>query len=277
MAFSSGEVLTAANLNALDINSLVVDTTTLVVDATNNRVGIGTASPNHSLSFGTPAADSRPLAIYENGTAFYGFGTDVNRLSFYASNTAGTAERMTVTSDGNVGIGTTAPLRALDVDTDLMISNGNPAYLWHMGAGNNLELYYKSAAGDTGWSGRVYMTPTATAWASMSDRRIKRDIEAHDGDLAEILNLRVRSYNFNDDAADQPTRYGFITDEVPASLGHLVTGEAGAVTIDEETGEEKPDPQGLFYTDLIPHLVGAIQEQQTQIDALTARIEALEA
>ena len=45
MTFIAGQVLTAAELNALDITSLTVDTTTLVVDATNNRVGIGTASP----------------------------------------------------------------------------------------------------------------------------------------------------------------------------------------------------------------------------------------
>ena len=282
MAFSSGEVLTAANLNDLNITSATL-TTTATTDTELLRLeGAWSTTNRMAWISGVTTTDDGVLARIGLGTDPNGANNNDGAIVFQTTTAADTTgstlvTAMTIADGGQVGIGTTAPLRALDVDTDLMISNGNPAYLWHMGAGNNLELYYKSAAGDTGWSGRVYMTPTATAWASMSDRRIKRDIEAHDGDLAEILNLRVRSYNFNDDAADQPARYGFITDEVPDSLGHLVTGEAGAVTIDEETGEEKPDPQGLFYTDLIPHLVGAIQEQQTQIDALTARIEALEA
>ncbi|MBT7004507.1 MAG: tail fiber domain-containing protein [Chloroflexi bacterium] len=241
------------------------------------NVGIGTTTPNHSLSFGSPSNGTRSLALWENGTAFYGLGNDTNRLAFYASNAAGTAERMVLTSDGNVGIGTTAPVRRLTVESDLCVATGNTAYLWQTNTTNtNLQLWSKTASGDTGWGQRVYMTQSATSWAAGSDRRLKRDIVDHDGDLAEVLGLRVRSYNFNDDAADQPARYGFITDEVPASLGHLVTGEAGAVTIDEETGEEKPDPQGLFYTDLVPHLVGAIQELSAQNASLVVRIETLE-
>ena len=251
-------------------------TTRMTINGDGN-VGIGTTTPNHSLSFGSPSNGTRSLALWENGTAFYGLGNDTNRLAFYASNAAGTAERMVLTSDGNVGIGTTAPVRRLTVESDLCVATGNTAYLWQTNTTNtNLQLWSKTASGDTGWGQRVYMTQSATSWAAGSDRRIKRDIVDHDGDLAEVLGLRVRSYNFNDDAADQPARYGFITDEVPASLGHLVTGEAGAVTIDEETGEEKPDPQGLFYTDLVPHLVGAIQELSAQNASLVVRIETLE-
>jgi hypothetical protein len=56
--------------------------------------------------------------LWENGTAFYGLGNDTNRLAFYASNAAGTAERMVLTSDGNVGIGTTAPINEFHVAVD---------------------------------------------------------------------------------------------------------------------------------------------------------------
>jgi len=275
----------------------------LVAIKEDGKVGIGTTAPTYPLHV---QSDTQPQlfiqaatnadAVIRSGSGpswvnnFHqirfnhyavasGHGPD-NKINFEVNGgtEATPTTRMTINGDGKVGIGTTTPVRRLTVESDLCVATGNTAYLWQTNTVNtNLQLWSKTASGDTGWGQRVYMTQSATSWAAGSDRRIKRDIVDHDGDLAEILNLRVRSYNFNDDAADQPTRYGFITDEVPASLGHLVTGEAGAVTIDEETGEEKPDPQGLFYTDLIPHLVGAIQEQQTQIDALTARIEALEA
>jgi hypothetical protein len=303
MAFSSGDVLTAANLNDLNIDSIIVDTSTLVVDKTNNRVGIGDATPaktfqvTESDSGVTPSASHHVLMessddmglLIASGTtkngyvrfgdsdssASGGFNYDHNNNSLKIR-TNGT-DHITIDSAGDVGVGVSSPLRALDVDTDFVLSNGNTAYLWQVAsADGDLHLWSKTASGDTGWSGRVYMTLTATSWASGSDRRIKRDIVDHSGNLADILGLQVRSYNFKDDTADQPARYGFITDEIPDSLAHLVTGEAGAVTVDEETGEETPIPQGLFYTDLIPHLVGAIQEQQKQIEELTARITALE-
>ena len=49
MAFVPGQVLTAAELNDLDIASLTVDTDTLVVDAATNRVGINQAAPSQAL------------------------------------------------------------------------------------------------------------------------------------------------------------------------------------------------------------------------------------
>lgn len=82
---------------------IFLDTSENKIGLTGN-VGIGTASPNHSLSFGTPANGSRQIGLYENGTAYYGMGTDVNRLAFYASNSAATAERMTINSTGAVSV-----------------------------------------------------------------------------------------------------------------------------------------------------------------------------
>ena len=49
MSFVAGAILNASQLNDLDIDSLVVDTDTLVVDKTNDRVGIGTTSPAAEL------------------------------------------------------------------------------------------------------------------------------------------------------------------------------------------------------------------------------------
>ena len=64
------DALTVAGLvtagSAAITGALTVDTTTLVVDATNNRVGIGTASPNNTLQVGDGSADTRAFFFSNN-------------------------------------------------------------------------------------------------------------------------------------------------------------------------------------------------------------------
>lgn len=90
MTFTAGQVLTAAQLNALDITSLTVDTDTLVVDATNDRVGINTASPSVALDVGGSVVIDDDLTV------------DTSTLKVDSTN-------------NRVGVGTATPTQALDV------------------------------------------------------------------------------------------------------------------------------------------------------------------
>ncbi len=71
------------------------------------RVGIGTTQPGFPLSFGTSVPPAMKLAIYDNpnNAEDYGFGIQPGALTVWAAG----AERMRLTSEGNVGIGTVAP------------------------------------------------------------------------------------------------------------------------------------------------------------------------
>ena len=123
-------------------NDLTVDTDTLHVDSTNNRVGIGTTSPASALEIADGAAgqirfEPTPLAIGSNNDGYelnlvggtpdsytnaggrirLGGGTrgdaDIDSVIFMRDST----ESMRIDSSGNVGIGTTSPDRGLHVDS----------------------------------------------------------------------------------------------------------------------------------------------------------------
>ena len=74
--------------NATISGSFTVDTSTLKVDATNNRVGIGTASPNDSESLldlggGENTGFKRKLLITNTGNSRAGLGAESNKLNMF--------------------------------------------------------------------------------------------------------------------------------------------------------------------------------------------------
>ena len=118
-----------------------IDTTTLVVDSTNNNVGIGTATPAKPLTvvggdFSTVLLDNSnashgtQILFQANGATNSGCDIQmsdaggmkirtlaVEPLSFHTSASAGSpSERMRLTSDGKIGIGTASPDALLQIE-----------------------------------------------------------------------------------------------------------------------------------------------------------------
>ena len=98
--------------------TLAVDTDTLVVDATNNRVGIGTSSPNYPIHV-EKSVDGDWMGKIKNTHATNGYGLlihagdDASVTALSVANYAGAGSYLVVKGDGNVGIGVAAPLDML--------------------------------------------------------------------------------------------------------------------------------------------------------------------
>jgi hypothetical protein len=119
------------------LNTVAVDTDVLYVDASNNRVGIGTTSPSQPLHVnGNARVDGDFFIIESNPQIFLSdtnhnsdFSINLNSGLFKITDTTNSSDRITLDSSGNVGIGTTSPASKLTVFGDIMLKNpngGNP-------------------------------------------------------------------------------------------------------------------------------------------------------
>ena len=125
-----------ADSNATVAGNLTVDTNTLYVDATNNRVGIGTSSPSALLDVRDDANGANFIVGGSgtlNVTKIGGGAADA--LAIYTNG----SEYMRIDTNGNVGIGTTNPsgLGGASVNT---VTNGSASYQY-VGAVNGTKTF----------------------------------------------------------------------------------------------------------------------------------------
>ena len=106
---------------------LTVDTSTLHVDAANNRVGIGTASPSTALLdifTGSTTADGLKINRFASGTYYSTLRQASHGLAIHAGDGSSISERAAITPNGITFNGDTAAANALD---DYDTGTWNPA------------------------------------------------------------------------------------------------------------------------------------------------------
>ncbi|TRZ50089.1 hypothetical protein D4S03_07305, partial [bacterium] len=100
------------------LNGLSFDGTTLSIDAFNNRVGIGTATPGYTLDVAGPAAANY---FVDNDQPAYGLDP-AGTGNFGGYSMAITGGALLALDSGNVGIGNATPLAKLDVTGTASVS-----------------------------------------------------------------------------------------------------------------------------------------------------------
>ena len=207
------------------------------------NVGIGTTSPNAPLQLSNTVAN-RKLVLYDgqnNDHQYYGLG--INDVSlryqvdlatashdFYAGTSSSTSRHLLrIRGDGNIGIGTTSPSGMLHL--------------------NNAALFTST--------GNLTCTGDVISFGSLSDRRLKKNIETIETAKALdiVSKLRAVSFDWKEDIFNEEKRntsdLGFIAQEVeeliPEAVSEYTQIESGEVY------------KNIKHERLVPYLLSAIQ------------------
>jgi hypothetical protein len=281
--------VTRAGWSSIDTNNGLgllfgtTDTAPIVIGTSNTErmritsggnIGIGTTSPTIPLQVnkaGTvnsimtqtvlSVADSNGWNLGSDGTnALIGVTNSSTDMVFLKRVAGVYSEAMRITSGGLVGIGTTSPGARLDVayGTGAVISG------YHNTSNDNpvITLRHDRAAlaGETGKMilfnagatqvGSITSTPSATAYNTTSDYRLKTDYKDFNG-LDLVSKIKAYDYEWK---SDKTRSYGVIAHELQSVINYAVTGV--------KDGKEM---QGVDYSKIVPVLIKAIQELNDKI------------
>ena len=130
-------------------------------------------------------------------------------------------------------------------------------------------------------SGNLYITGTLTQSTTISDARLKQDIEEFPSALEKMKALRTVKFNWIDEERrGEHKEIGLIAQEVKEIYPELIgTTDAIDAKEDPETLEKIPGEERymMHYEKLTVVLLKAMQEQQELIETLQAKVAALEA
>jgi len=298
---------TGVGYQALTANTTGQENAAFGTDAllANTTGGKNTALGAYAMNGNTTASDNTGigyLALYSNTTGDRNTAVGRNCLDsittggnnvgigWYAGDAATTAAGATFVGYNSGQQSTTAHQQvSIGFETtayniDGMIVIGGSTY-----AASSSTRYITIGYG----SDRTYTTPGSSSWSGTSDSRLKENITDHTLGLNFVNALRPVTYNWkkekdvdnslayykegsnkrvNQDTETADLKHGFIAQEVKTVMDSNSLDSKSFnlwMEMDDST-------QGLSEGELIPILVKALQEADDKIDALTARVTALE-
>ena len=180
-------------------------------------------------------------------------------------------------NSGNVGFGVTSPLQRIHVFDEDKIQMDDQTF----GKWASISIEFTSNLvpesddnRDLGTLTRRWNSVYATdGTINTSDAREKTNIKNLAYGLETLMQLRPVSYNWIS-RPERGTKLGLIAQEVEVIMPEVVVNPKRSPGI-LESEEAGVDRLGIYYSDLIPVLIKAIQEQEEKIQQLQQEVEAL--
>ncbi|MCB0758200.1 MAG: tail fiber domain-containing protein, partial [Flavobacteriales bacterium] len=206
------------------------------------------------------------LSLVENGTrrGILAFGPSAvslqadgaNYLNLYTNG----LPRLQVAPAGRIGIATAAPAARLHVNHDdgepgIAIQNASAVDRWFVymqPSSKSLSLFYNGVL-------KGSFEPSGGVYTAVSDRRMKTNIApVGTGMMERIDRLQPVRYRFTDQPDEARQHLGFIAQDLAEVFPEVVYSnpEDGLYTV--------------AYTELVPVLVAAMQEQHDRMETLEA-------
>ena len=234
----------------------------LRIDSSGN-VGIGTSNPLVQLHLSKAGGTLIKLGTSQNSCEIEAREVGSGNSLVFSSNNS--VDHLVIDSSGNVLVGTTNLANIAghtpNVVTDLQFGCNDGSYISSFGIDRihfNVGNFYVVNQGSTG----VKLVNGATSWTTQSDENSKENIVELSGALTAVNAMRCVRYNLKSQTSDD-VKIGFIAQDWQSSYPEVVATDTDGTL-------------GMNYTETIPVLLKAIQEQQTIIESLTARITTLE-
>ena len=287
----SNSVMFLGTADAIPLRFSTNDAERMRIDSSGN-VGIG-AAPNYTLGVHKAAASSNYMQITNSDT---GSGSGDGFLIGVASDEAATiwnqentrmvfgtngTERMRIDSSGRLLIGQTSAINSSILQAGGNSVSGGVAHIYDNDvsvASSNVILKISFTNDDVCTDGQLIAfhdlsnqigsiragSGTTVNYNTSSDERLKENIVDASSQLDVINNIQVREFDWKKGGHHD---VGMIAQELNNVIPNVVTEG------DDDVSEQ---PWSIDYGKLTPYLIKAMQEQQTIIDNLKTRIEALE-
>jgi len=191
------------------------------------------------------------------------FAADNNatELVFKTAASEAATEKMRLTSDGKLGIGSATPAYGLDVQGTVGVT-GNSQLTGTLtvgvdDTGHDVKFFGATASKYMEWDESADTLTVAGSLVETSSREQKTNIEDIKNILPAVLQMQGVKFDWK---VGQKDNYGFIAEDMHEILPEVVSCD------------EEGKPQGIQYTKLTAVLVEALKEQQIQIDELKSRL-----
>ncbi|MGG5485962.1 tail fiber domain-containing protein [Gaetbulibacter sp. PBL-D1] len=275
-ASGNGSTAMGANSTASELYSTAMGYATTASGSSSTAMGGNTvASGAISIAMGT---ETKAEAQISTAIGKYNIGGG-NPTSWVATdplfevgngNSTTRQNALTVLKNGNMGITTNTPTTKLHITggTDASYTNTSGYMVLGDVTGVNMVIDNNEIMGrNNGAASPIFLQNdggdvyAGGAVVHSSDRRLKRDIETLQYGLTEVLQLAPKQYYWKNRGEQTHKSLGLIAQEVQPIMSELV-----------HTANDENNTLSVSYTELIPVLINAIQEQQEIIESLQTTV-----